>query len=349
MQIVRLKKAISLTCVLTFIVMCLSACGDKNSSVFTIDGEEIDRETVDVFGYIYVTEHRFKDRSEWDSFYDENRTYEEYYKDELEQDIIYTVLVKNEAADNGIELSDDEKELAAKRASSIVDVYGKGTLSVKGIEQSDIEKVYEWKLSADKYMASLNDDEKETNNDNADTAENDSDTRYINVYQVTFLTALLDDDNMVQADSDGNVLKISSEEISEMKERAENFLEKVKDGASIEELLKDEPATVTGSETTLKYKDLSDSYKKEIDKMSVGDVSGIIEGDYGYYIVKLLNDNDEAHAKLIEDYESEVKNEAEADELYQRLFDSKIGEYSKYRQDEEWEKIAIGSYLPQSS
>ena len=330
------------------LVTVLISCGKNKDFVFIINDEEISKKQVDIFGFIYSAEHGLVSMDELSQKYDDGQTYEQHYKEELELDIIRTVLLNKEAASDGVKLDSGLKDEASEKADALIEKFGQDRLDNKNIKRNDILTIYEWKTLGEYYAESIGNqsgdgkqDEDSDNTSDGDAKENE---RYIKVFQVLFPTADFDDDGMVVSDNEGNIKQVSAAEKQSMKESAENFSESVRDGGDINELLKEYPVSVKGSERVLKYNDLDSEYRKAVDALSVGEVSGVIDCKYGYYVVKLIEKNDEEHRELVNDYEEKLNTNAVMDKLFDELYRKYIGNNNEYRNNDQWKLIMIDNY-----
>ena len=331
------NKRILLSVICAGLVMCLSACGIGKKWIFSLNGEKIYNKDVMVFGLIYAKEYNIEYTDELQEIYEGNETYEEYYKNELEEEILSTVLLYSEAEKSNWELTKEEKKEISEKVEELVNEYGTEWLKDRKISDSDIEKIYEMKFLGDSYVESLTKEEEEEA-----SAEK---SRYIRVYQVTFPTVLLDEEGMIQSNQDGTVQRKSEEEMEKIKLQAEEFAEKVKSGEAIEKLVKEYDSTVTGVEKTMKYEDLDAEYKQAVDRLSMGDCSEVISAEYGYYVVKLLKDEDEDYAQAISDYEAITIVNDKRDEMVEELYDTYIKEEKDYKNSERWKEVSISSFL----
>ena len=346
-KLYKLKRAAAFALVLVF-VAGLFGCGKNKEFVFIINDEEISKKQVDIFGFIYSAEHGLVSMDELSQKYDGEKTYEQHYKEEMELDIIRTVLLNKEAASNGEKLDSELKDEVTKKTDALIEKFGEDRLDNKNIKRNDILTIYEWKVLGEHYAESLSskseDEKRDKNNDNASDENVEEDDRYIKVFQVLFPTADFDDEGMVVTDNDGNIKQVSEVEKQSMKEAAENFSESVRSGGDINELLKEYPASVKGSERILKYNDLESDYKKAIDSLSTGGVSGVIESKYGYYVVKLIEKNDEEHRELVNDYEAKLNVNETKDKLFEELYRKYIGNNNEYRNNDQWKLVMIDNY-----
>ena len=71
----------------------------------------------------------------------------------------------------------------------------------------------------------------------------------------------------------------------------------------------------------------------------------MINGEYGYYVVKLLDPDDDEHADAIKEYEVQKETASQRQKLYDKLFDSYVGNDKNYRNDELWDGVLIENYL----
>ena len=353
-------KRLSVMFLIGLLMFTLTGCGKKSDTVFTLNGVEVDKKEVDIYGFIYTMEHSVVSAEQLNDVYEDGETYSEHYKDDLEKDIILSVLLNKEADNDKQLLSKEDKERAAERAEALIEKYGEDRLKELGIGKNDIEKVYEVKLRSNSYASSIGveiddslvygeDGDENSEESSGNSEENDKkaqgDDRYIRVFQITFPTVIYDESGMIKTDKDGQVLKVSSDEIESMRQSAQDFLSKVKDGSDENELLKDEPVNVTGVGRVLKYEDISDEYRNAVKDLKPGEFSEVINGEYGYYVVKLLDPDDDEHADAIKEYEVQKETASQRQKLYDKLFDSYVGNDKNYRNDELWDGVLIENYL----
>ncbi|MBR1597834.1 MAG: peptidyl-prolyl cis-trans isomerase [Lachnospiraceae bacterium] len=350
----KMIKGVLSIIITAILALTLTSCGG-NKAVFKLNGTKVDSRDVDVFGYMYVMEHGIVDVNELDEIYDNGETYAEHYKADLEKEIVLSVLLSKEADDNKVVLSSEDKEKAKNNAAYLVDKLGEDKLKEHSIEKSDVERIYEMRLRGSAYAASVGDKYADVlssssvnmkGDDKASEASlsGDSSDRYVRVFQVTFPTAVFDESGIVKTDKNGEIITVSNDEKEQMKTAASEFSEKAGNGEDIEKLLKNEPANVTGVERTLKYSDLSEEYKAAVDSLSENKTSSVINGDYGYYVIKLLEKDDAEHAAGIEQYEKQLKAIEAKNELYEKLLNTYVGSDKDYRNDELWEQVSIIEY-----
>jgi foldase protein PrsA len=155
----------------------------------------------------------------------------------------------------------------------------------------------------------------------------------------------LDENGMVVSNQEGELETISTTEKEEKKQQAEEFSEKAKDGENMESLLKEYDSTVTGVERVLKYEDLGSAYKKAVDALGKNEISGVIETNYGYCVVKMLEEDDTDHEEKLGNYEAESTTNEKKNEVLEKLLDTYAKDEAEYRNEELWEEISFSGFL----
>ena len=331
-----MKKRIWAIWLCVLLVSVCTACGSKNKWVFSLNNEKLYDIDVKVFGLIYVTEYNIKDNDQLKEEYQEGKTYQEFYMEDLKEEIIADVLLYKDALEQGHKLTDEEKEQIDNDTNTLVETCGKGWLSANDIKESDIRKIYEMKIYADSYLNAVSQVE----------VELDESVRYIEVYQVLFPTVDLDDEGMLQTNPDGSVAMISGNDAAEMKSLATEFATKVSEGSKPEKLIEDyTDKGVSGTTVSLKYNDLDEKYRNAIDRLGEGKTSGVIESEYGYYVVKLIQKDATDFEDTMNRHDKETLGSQEGEALYNRLYDTYVQNGQEYINLEKWDSITITSFL----
>ena len=327
------KKQVMAVILCMLLAAGIFACGRGGGWIFSLNGEKIYDTDVKAFGLIYIREHNLSDKEQMKKLYDNSKTYGDYYKEELENVIISTALLYNEANEAQFELSDEIKQEAQKNAEEIAAFCGEEWMSDLDISVSDVERVFQMKLLGDAYVNSLSQEE--------DTKAE----RYIKVYQVTFSTVALDKAGMVQSDEEGKIVRLSDEQIAQRKTDALDLVNKVHEGGDLEILSKSYGNSVTGIEKYMKYDDLEKEYKRAVDSVSEGEVSGLIEGDYGFYVIELIEADAKEHAGSVALYEEETEIQEKKDEILEKLYEVHVRDDKDYKNNKRWKRISMLSFL----
>lgn len=329
------KRLLSMSlCVLMVFTLC--ACANGDDWVFHLNGETVDVQDVATFACIYTAEYNVTGTEQLDELYEDSITYRMYYKQQLEEDIVSTVLLYKEAKAHNMKLTKEQKKKIQTSADYVVERFSEEALEQLGVTRAGIEGVYEMKMLGDAYLESLSDEEEEQSPENE---------RYIKVYQVTFPTVSLDENGMIQSDAEGNLKKVSSSEISKMEEDAIAFAELARQGEDMEGLLNDYAPQVSGVEKYLKYDDLEENYQTAVDAMSVGDVSGVIEADYGFYVIRLLEKDDTEYGETMSSYEEQSEKVTVKEMELDRLYSEHAQMNKEYKNVDAWDLVNIRDYI----
>lgn len=321
------------------LVLGLSGCGTKKDWVFSLHGEKVNETEIRAYGIIYGSEHNIAGSKQLNEIYEDGKTYEEYYKEQFSDEVVKTTLLYAEAKKEGFHLSKEQKQEITDRTESLVSDYSEEWLEIKNITKDDIENAFEKKIWAESYL------ESQTENEDVSKDNKEEENRYVRVYQVIFPTVEIDDEGMIVSDKDGKAKQLPAEEREKKRSEAEIFAEAAKNDGNMKEILKDYDSTVTGEERTLKYSDLDSNYKKAVDEIEENEISGVIESDYGYYVIKLLEADDSEHEKRIADYEKQSVSESVKEEFLEKLEELYAKDESEYRNSEIWDEISFSGFL----
>ncbi len=339
MEMRYICKRIALSCLCIALLCGLCACS-KQDWIFSLNGEMLYEKDVTIFGYIYAVEYNLHDKEQLDAIYEGTTTYGAYCKEQLEEDIILTVLLYKEAKKEKVKLSKEDETQLAVNVDKVLECFGEESLEEEGISKSDIEAVYEMKMLGAAYLSTLSNGENETEDEEEPNSE-----RYVKVFQVTFPTVALDEEGMVQSDNDGSLKQLSTAEVTQKQQEAETFAEAAKQGEDMKELLKDYDVTVTGIEKYMKYEDMEQAYKTAVDEMSVGEVSDVIRSDYGFYVVRLLEKEDVTYSQMMERHATESKALNAKKEWIEKLYAEYAEANKEYKNAEVWKAITMEQFI----
>lgn len=106
--------------------------------------------------------------------------------------------------------------------------------------------------------------------------------------------------------------KLKGEELKAKKEEAEAILKEIKDGGDFEAIAKEKSEDGSkengGNLGNFYAEKMVKPFAKALEKLEVGQVSDIVETEFGYHIIK-LNSKEEDPAKFDEDYKKEITEE----------------------------------------
>lgn len=224
----------------------------------------------------------FFDKQVW-SKYMQGTTMEEYVKNSVMDTVKSLMCLNHIAEEMDIVLTEDEDARMAEAADNYCNTYEN---SPEGEYRENVENIYRMIMLAEKaFYAITGDVEEEVSADEA---------RTISV-QYIFLSTM-------EKDEDGNITEVDDAAKNITRRQMEKLLKEIKDGGDF--------ATIALRESEAKEYILElgrGQYNKAFEdaafSIEMGEVSEVVETDYGYYIIKCINDNIEGN---IERRKSEI-------------------------------------------
>lgn len=300
----------------------LTGCGEKQLDgtkiAATVDGTEIPLGLVSLYARIQQaqTDAMYKSfmgrgADMWDSEADEEtgETYGEQMVSESLDALELMVVLKEKAADYGVEITDEDQTKIADAAAAFMEANGEEVISDLAVTEDQVKMLLELQTYRTRIYDPI---VAESNVEITDEEVNMSAFTYVRV----------------SASGD----ELTEEDKTEKKEQAQEILDKVKEDptADMTEIAKavDETYTsLTGKFLAVKSEDDEDSYPDEVMEvlrtLKEGEVNGeLIESEDNYYIVRLDKELDE---DATESKRESVKSSKESD-YYQETCDKWLDE-----------------------
>ena len=271
-------------------------------SMMTINGYEV---PFDEFRYTYMALDNnyfsFGDPAYWEANPDAFPIFIEYLEHSLIEDN-WGVLI---ARDYGVELTDDDKKqiddaLVSQREQFESDEAYENALLQTGFTEDLLRRVIEKQVTNNRVYLDL------FGTEGAPYAPTDDEVRenlskdYVRVYHV-----LVNFDHF--SGEEGYEDATEDELKAAAKEYAEELLEQIKGGADIYELAQtaDDPGMVGNEDGYFfTYGEMVEPFEEKSFEMEVGEISDLVETDYGYHIIQKLETE-----QYIEDNFDTVKND----------------------------------------
>lgn len=362
-------SAIGIVLVIAMVVgMCIE--NFKPKTIMTIDGDKVTMK--DAMYYLYTTEAQgnYMDmmyRSYGSSYWDmqdqtTGQTYRESAKTQAQSTIQQYEILYKEAVKAGYKVNSEDKKSAQKDVKQIRSNLSFEQKNKTGMTKGALTKAIEKKYCADRYKQDIIDGFDIDDQKIRDGVKK-ADFRQYDVQYYTISTKTQDKEGKT-VDVDDETKKLYKAELEELAKRAKtedfdsltpNAVEVTKEAkASAEPEDKKDDKKKDKKEETKYYSTFNAEGKfvagdgtfttkveKVLKKMDNDQISDVIEGEDAYYLVKMVNNNDD------EAYENEVKNQISTEENNQfNTWYSDVESKHKVKiVQKEWDGITMGSII----
>ncbi len=299
--------------------------------VFNIGSEKVYGDELAFYAIQLARDYHLSNPDILYEMYEGDVTFEKHYTELLREKIINTKIEYLCAKNQGMKLSDEDKNNIETEAKDIISQCS-NELSEFEVSDDLVRKVLNEQTLAKKLV-----DSTFANAENGET--------YFHIYNLLFSTVKLNPDNTLKSNSDGTLEQISASDKSKQYELAMKAIELSKEGKEMETIAEELGVTATatdiyGSNTGYDSK----AYLKEMKDMKDGDVSGVVETIYGYNVFKLISSDDlDYREKMREKNEGASISEEFDDKL--ELWSKEAGVNEKKLYGPLWESFDLKTYI----
>lgn len=311
--------------------------------VVTIDDTKIKMK--EMMYYIYQSEqegnyyesvyHSLADSEQgfWDSEFEKGKTNREAIKEETMDACILYELFGKMAEQKGYTLTKDENKSAKADAKELYKSLTDKQKKTMGLTAESITKIQKKILLGNKYyekvMKGIKIDEEAVKKSVDEEQYRQYDVDYIYIPTVNY-------------DENYNPVELTGDDKQKVYDTIKALLPKALKGRKFDDLVgKKETQLESGSISFVKGDNLyGEEFEETALKLKKGEVADkIIEGDDGYYIIKMVDDNSK------ESYESEVENAIvnAKNEEFQKQFDKIKEEHKISINTSVWDSVELGS------
>lgn len=317
-----------------------SASGSSNPAI-TLEGASISMEEANFYTYIMKSQYESYYGTEiWDMEIEDGVTFGDSMKDMVNDALVQMLILNSKAEDYGVSLSSEDNTSISEYIENFKANVGEEAMAEEGITEGVIKSVVEKSYIAsyvyDAMMtqeeANLSDDEK-------------ADAACVRVQHILITTT-----ETVTKDEEGNTIDMTADEIdaykAQQKTLAESVLAKAKAGEDFQALADEYTAENAGFEFAfdkngfdpVNYSYMVEPFYTASWQLGEGEISDLVESDYGYHIIKCISLNDEtATQAAITLKENDLKYVSLDEKLLQ------MTEEAEYTVSEDWEAYKIVS------
>lgn len=283
----------------------------SESEVFRINGSVC---TLPV-AKIYLTNLQ----NQYESVYDSNMwneecgniTIEEYVKKTVISELAQIKSMSLFAKENKIELTEDEKNLINKAAKEYYVGLNSQEISMMGITQTDVADAYSEYLLASKVYSSLTTE--------TDTEVSDDEARVVTIQQIVM--------NKFHMDEAGNKIVATDAEKQEAYSKAQTVYEKAQNNEDFTTLAENYSDNES-SDLSLGRGKIEQEVENVVFNMENDELSGIIETEDGYYIIKCINSYDMEATDANKEVIIEQRKTKAFDEAYEVFVSGLVSEFN---------------------
>jgi len=343
-----IKRIASLAVVAVMSAAMLVGCGGGSSSAsgssnpaITYDGTSVSMEEANFYTYIMKSQYESYYGTEiWDMEIEEGVTFGDSMKDMVNDALVQMLILNSKAEDYGVSLTSEDNTSISEYIENFKANVGEETMAEEGITEGVIKSVVE-----KSYIASYVYDAMMTQEEVKLSDDEKADAVCVRVQHILITTT-----ETITQDEEGNNIDMTADEIdaykAQQKTLAESVLAKAKAGEDFQALADEYTAENAGFEFAfdkngfdpVNYSYMVEPFYTASWQLGEGEISDLVESDYGYHIIKCISLNDEtATQAAITLKENDLKYVSLDEKLLQ------MTEEAEYTVSEDWEAFKIVS------
>lgn len=240
----------------------------------------------------------------WSYQLEEEKTFEEYAKDEVMSEITQLKIICQKAQEMGVVLEDDEKDEITQMAKEYVQGLSEADIKKYGITEELMNQIY-----SDNQLASKMFD---ITTNAVDTDISDEEAKQITIQYLMVMTK--------GEDKNGKSIDMSADEKVSAKKRAKKLLKEAKEEESFYNFAESNTDDST-VELTFGKADMPTEFGDAAFLLKTGEMSKLIETESGFYILYCVSDYDKDATVL--------KKEEIISENQNKMFEDTYADWSK--------------------
>ena len=346
-----MKRMVSLFAAAVMTASVLVGCGNGASGTsgssaaadpaLTMEQGTITMDEARLYTYVMKSQYEAYYGNEiWNMEVQEGVTFGDSMKAMITDELVQMLILSSQAEDYGVSLSEDDKTSVDEYVESFMTSVGEDVMEEEGITEDAVRSIVEKStLAGYVYQAMMDAEEVELTDDEK------AEATCIKVQHILISTT-----ETVKQDEEGNNVDMTDEEAeayrTSQKELAEEVLQKAQSGEDFKTLADEYTSENAGFEFSFDkngYDPVNYSYMVEpfytaAWELGEGEISGLVESDYGYHIIKCISLNDE---EATEAALSVLEDQRQSESLNEKLV--AMIEEAEYTVSSEWEAFKIES------
>lgn len=281
-----MKKLLTLF-VSMMLMISVTACSSSSKVVATVGDTEITKDEFQKMVDISKIAAESQYGTEiWDQEISEGVTFRDQMKNNVLDQLIMTEVIYNQAKKDNLVPSADEVKKSVDEVKKNLESNEeyKKKLDAVGIDDEFFTKQEERSIAAQRYQEAFY--------KNTKVSESEM-KKYYNEHEDTYNKDEVEASHILIKTTDDNGKELSKEKKAEAKKKIDDILKKIKAGEDFAELAKknsqDGSAENGGSLGFFAKGQMVEPFEKAAFSMKVGEVSDVVETQYGYHIIKVTD------------------------------------------------------------
>ena len=270
------KKLLCLTAVLALTLSLFTGCKSKNEkTLFEYAGQEVTFQEAHVYARIM----QYQAEAQYGAYFGDSMWSMQSVKDSVINQLKQIKVLAAHADDYNVKLTKSEKKQIKESVTAFAkDSTGKKVMKKTEADKDMIQKLYEESTIASKVMQAII--------KKANVTVTDDEAKTVKVYKLVFTTKTTDSKTGKEKD-------MTAAEKKDQLKKAKSALKMIKKGQSISSVAKKFSVNSDNEESYTKGKAaLGTKFETAAAKLKKNQVSGVVELDDAYVIIKMLNPND---------------------------------------------------------
>ena len=344
-----MKRMISVVAIGAMTAALLAGCGNKDTVgddaskdvAVTMEQGSISMGEARLYAYVMKSQYEtYYGSSIWDMEVEDGTTFGDSVKNMITEQLVQMIVLNSQAEDYGVSLSDEDNEAVEEYVENFKTNIGEDVMEKEGITEDDVRAVVQQStLAGYVYQAMLDAEEVEL------TDEEKAEAACIKVQHVLISTT-----DTTKKDAEGNNVDMTDEEketyLAEQKAKAEEVLEKAKNGEDFKALADEYSSENAGFEFSfdkngydpVNMSSMVEPFYTAAWTLGEGEISELVESQYGYHIIKCVSLNDEEATQASVKTAEDNKKAASLDEKLNKLMDE-----TTYTESDAWKEYKLTS------
>ena len=345
-----MKRIISVVTIGVMTAATLAGCGNKGTAgasaasgdaAVTMDQGSISMGEARLYAYVMRNQYEaYYGSSICDMEVEEGVTLGDSMKGVITDQLVQMIILNSQAEDYGVSLNDEDNQAVEEYVENFKTNIGEDVMEKEGFTEDNIRSVVQKSTLAGKVSQAMFDAEEVELTD-----EEKEDATCIKVQHILISTT-----DTTKKDDEGNNVDMTDEEkevyLAEQKEKAEEALARAKNGEDFQALADEYSSENAGFEFSfdkngydpVNMSSMVEPFYTAAWQLGEGEISALVESQYGYHIIKCVSLNDEEATQASITTAENNKKSTNLNEKVQQQVDE-----ANYIESEAWKAYKLAS------